>query len=121
MANILIIDDDPDMVLATRLCLESAGHKVDSAGDPAEGLKRIKASKPDLIVLDVMMPEMDGLELTRALRRDPSLHDLPGIAPTAKAMRDDYEECLAAGCNDYMARPIDVDKLISLCRVWIAR
>jgi len=55
MANILIIDDDPDMVLAARLCLESGGHTVDSAGDPTEGLKKIKANRPDLIVLDVMM------------------------------------------------------------------
>ncbi len=67
------------------------------------------------------MPEMDGLTATRELRRDPALRDLPVIALTAKAMRDDYEECLAAGANDYMSKPIDVDKLISLCRVWIAR
>jgi CheY-like chemotaxis protein len=79
MANILIIDDDPDMVLAARLCLESAGHKIDSAGDPAEGLKRIKASKPDLIVLDVMMDSATaGFQFALKLRGPDPDPDLAG-------------------------------------------
>ncbi len=69
MAHILIIDDDPDMVLATRLCLESGGHTVDSAGDPVDGLKQIKAKRPDLIVLDVMMDSATaGFQLALRLR-----------------------------------------------------
>jgi twitching motility two-component system response regulator PilH len=69
MANILIIDDDPDVVLATRLCLESGGHKVDSAGDPAEGLKKIKAKRPDLIILDAMMDSATaGFQFALSLR-----------------------------------------------------
>jgi CheY-like chemotaxis protein len=69
MANILIIDDDPDMVLATRLCLVSAGHKVESAGDATEGLKKIKANQPDLIILDVMMESAtSGFQFALTLR-----------------------------------------------------
>jgi CheY-like chemotaxis protein len=69
MANILVIDDDPDVVLATRLCLESGGHKVESADDPTEGLKRIKAKRPDLIILDVMMDSATaGFQFALTLR-----------------------------------------------------
>jgi CheY-like chemotaxis protein len=71
--------------------------------------------------MDIMMPEMDGLSAIRALRADPALRELPIIALTAKARRDDREQCMAAGANDYMAKPIDVDKLVSLCRVWMSR
>ena len=79
-------------------------------------------ARPDLVLMDIMMPEMDGLDRdARAAQACPSCRDLPIIALTAKAMRDDYEQCLAAGANDYMAKPLDVDKLLSLCRVWIAR
>jgi CheY-like chemotaxis protein len=71
--------------------------------------------------MDIMMPEMDGLSAIRALRADAAVRDLPIIALTAKARRDDREQCMAAGANDYMAKPIDVDKLVSLCRVWMSR
>ena len=71
--------------------------------------------------MDIMMPEMDGFAAMRAIRERPELQDLPMIALTAKAMRDDQERCLAAGANDYVAKPIDVDKLLSLCRVWLPR
>jgi CheY-like chemotaxis protein len=71
--------------------------------------------------MDLMMPEMDGLSAIRAIRAVPALRQLPIIALTAKARREDREQCLAAGANDYMAKPIDVDKLVSLCRVWMSR
>jgi CheY-like chemotaxis protein len=77
--------------------------------------------RPDLVLMDIMMPEMDGLTATRELRADPSLRDLPIIALTAKAMRDDYAQCIAAGASDYLAKPLDVDKLVSLARVWMSR
>jgi CheY-like chemotaxis protein len=71
--------------------------------------------------MDIMMPEMDGLEATRRLRADARFVKLPIIALTAKAMIDDRQKCLDAGANDYIAKPLDVDKLLSLARVWIRR
>jgi CheY-like chemotaxis protein len=71
--------------------------------------------------MDVMMPVMDGLDATRRIRQDPRWTKLPIIMLTAKAMPDDQERCLAAGANDYMAKPLDVDKLLSLVRVWMPR
>jgi CheY-like chemotaxis protein len=69
--------------------------------------------------MDVMMPAMDGLTATREIRKRPEWRKLPVIAITAKAMADDREQCLDAGANDYVAKPIDVDKLLSLLRVWM--
>jgi CheY-like chemotaxis protein len=71
--------------------------------------------------MDVMMPEMDGLTATREIRKRPDWAKLPVIMLTAKAMKDDQERCLDAGANDYMAKPLDVEKLISLVRVWMPR
>jgi CheY-like chemotaxis protein len=71
--------------------------------------------------MDIMMPEMDGLQAIRALRSEPQYGKLPIIALTAKAMQDDRDRCIAAGANDYIAKPLDVDKLLSLARVWIRK
>jgi len=73
----------------------------------------------DLVLMDIMMPEMDGITAMRHIRQMPRYGRLPIIALTAKAMQSDREACLQAGANDYIAKPIDVDKLLSLCRVWL--
>ena len=75
----------------------------------------------DLVLMDVMMPEMDGYEATVEIRKNPRWRKLPIIAVTAKAMKDDQERCLQAGANDYLAKPIDLDRLFSLIRVWLPK
>ena len=85
-----------------------------------EAIERLESvSDIDLVLMDVMMPEMDGFEATRAIRKDPRWRKLPIIAVTAKAMKDDQERCLQAGANDYLAKPIELDRLFSLIRVWL--
>ena len=119
--TILVVEDDVRNIFALSSVFEPRGARVTIARNGREALERVRQQRPDLVLMDIMMPEMDGLTATRELRKDPALRDLPVITLTAKAMRDDYEQSLAAGANDYMAKPIDVDKLVSLCRVWISR
>ena len=118
--RILVVEDDVRNVFALANLLEPRGAVVDIARNGREALDRL-AARPDvdLVLMDIMMPEMDGLEATRRLRQEPRFARLPVIALTAKAMADDRERCLAAGANDYIAKPLDVDKLLSLVRVWI--
>src|SRR5690606_17424582 len=84
-----------------------------ASGDPEKAIS--------LVLMDVMMPEMDGLAATREIRKRPDWRKLPIIMLTAKAMRGDQQRCLEAGADDYMAKPIDVEKLVSLVRVWMPR
>ena len=120
--RILIVEDDVRNVFALTSVLEPKGAIVEIARNGREAVDHVR-SKPgvDLVLMDIMMPEMDGLEATRLLRLDPKLARLPIIALTAKAMIDDRDKCLAAGANDYIAKPLDVDKLLSLARVWIRK
>ena len=102
--------------------LEPLGGNIIIARNGREALARVAAKpKPDLVLMDIMMPEMDGIEAMQEIRKKADLQDLPIIALTAKAMPDDQQRCLAAGANDYMAKPFDVDKLVSLCRVWLRK
>ncbi len=120
--RVLIVEDDVRNIFALTSVLEPRGAKVEIARNGREALRHLK-NKPgvDLVLMDIMMPEMDGLEATREIRKDPALVKLPIIALTAKAMADDRENCLGAGANDYIAKPLDVDKLISLARVWMPK
>jgi signal transduction histidine kinase/CheY-like chemotaxis protein/CHASE3 domain sensor protein len=120
--KILIAEDDVRNVFALTAVLEPKGAKIEIARNGREALAALRANpQTDLVLMDVMMPEMDGLEATRALRKEPRFAKLPIIALTAKAMQDDRERCLDAGANDYIAKPLDVDKLLSLARVWIRK
>jgi CheY-like chemotaxis protein len=125
--RILVAEDDVRNVFALTSILEPRGAVVQIARNGREALAALEksladpAGKIDLVLMDVMMPEMDGITATRALRQRDEWKKLPVIALTAKAMKDDQEACLAAGANDYMAKPLDVEKLLSLVRVWMPR
>ena len=125
--TILVVEDDIRNVYSLTNILEPRGAKVEIARHGKEALERLeraansKDEKIDLVLMDVMMPEMDGLTAVREIRKNPEWKKLPVIMLTAKAMRDDQERCLDAGANDYMAKPLDVEKLLSLVRVWMPR
>jgi len=120
--RILLAEDDVRNIFALSSVFEPLGVKLEIARNGREALDRLQA-QPDieLVLMDIMMPEMDGLTAIRRMRADPRWSEIPVIALTAKAMSDDRERCLEAGANDYVAKPIDVDKLVSLCRVWIPK
>jgi CheY-like chemotaxis protein/CHASE3 domain sensor protein len=120
--RVLVVEDDVRNIFALSNVLEPRGAKVEIARNGKEALEHLE-QRPgiDLVLMDIMMPEMDGIEATRRIRQRPELAGLPIIALTAKAMADDRAQCLAAGANDYIAKPLDVDKLLSLARVWMPK
>jgi two-component system cell cycle response regulator DivK len=106
MAKVLIIEDNAaNMTLATFL-LQSAGHSVLSATDAETGLTLARGEQPDLVLMDIQLPGMDGLEATALLKRDVATRDIPVIALTALAMKGDEERIRAAGCDGYIAKPL---------------
>jgi CheY-like chemotaxis protein len=118
--TILVADDDVRNIFSLTRSLENYGMKVLSAIDGKEALKQLQENdKVDLVLMDMMMPEMDGYESTKRIRAVPKYRNLPVIAVTAKAMTGDREKCIAAGASDYITKPVDVDQLISLLRVWL--
>ena len=120
--RILIAEDDVRNIFALTSILEPLGAELVVTRNGREAVNALTARNDiDLVLMDLMMPEMDGLAATRAIRKLPQHARLPIIALTAKAMRDDRQHCLDAGANDYIAKPIDIDKLVSLCRVWMPR
>jgi CheY-like chemotaxis protein len=121
--RVLVAEDDARNIFALSSVIEPLGAAVEIARNGLEALERLRASPGaiDLVLMDIMMPEMDGLTAIREIRRDPALARLPIIALTAKAMADDRRDCLQAGANDYIAKPIDVDRLVSLMRVWMPK
>jgi CheY-like chemotaxis protein len=125
--RILVVEDDVRNIFALSSVLEPKGIAVSIARNGLEALDALaRASQDasaaiDLVLMDIMMPEMDGLTAMREIRKRSEWKNLPIIALTAKAMRDDHEKCLAAGANDYIAKPLDVEKLLSLVRVWMPK
>ncbi|HEY3699146.1 MAG TPA: response regulator [Spongiibacteraceae bacterium] len=118
--KILIVDDDVRNIFALTSLLENKGATIEIGRNGLDALKKLNdVDDIDLILMDIMMPEMDGYEAIETIRRDPRFVKLPIIAVTAKAMRDDQERCLRAGANDYIAKPVDLDRLLSLIRVWM--
>ncbi|WP_024646933.1 response regulator [Pseudomonas syringae] len=120
--KILVVDDDVRNIFALTSALEHKGAVVEIARNGFEAIAKLNEVEDiDLVLMDVMMPEMDGYEATIEIRKDPRWRKLPIIAVTAKAMKDDQERCLQAGSNDYLAKPIDLDRLFSLIRVWLPK
>ena len=120
--KVLIVDDDVRNVFALTSALEANGMEVAFAENGREGIEALKAQpEVDLVLMDVMMPELDGYETTRRIRELPGFERLPIIALTAKAMKGDRERAIAAGASDYITKPIDTDQLLSLMRVWLYR
>jgi CheY-like chemotaxis protein len=120
--TVLIVDDDVRNIFALTTLLERSGMLVVHAESGREGLARLQEIPGiDIVLMDVMMPEMDGYETTRAIREQPRFRKLPVIAVTAKAMKGDREKCIEAGAVDYIAKPVDTDQLLSLLRVWLHR
>jgi CheY-like chemotaxis protein len=118
--RILLVDDDMRNLFALSKVLRAKGIDVVMAQDGQKALDTLDADTGvELVLMDIMMPVMDGYETMRAIRGKPAVAKVPIIALTAKAMRGDREKCLEAGANDYLSKPIDVDRLLSMIRVWL--
>ncbi len=118
--TILIADDDVRNIFSLTKSLEQHGVNVIPAMDGKEALKILDDNKNvDLVLMDMMMPEMDGYESTARIRRQPATKKLPVIAVTAKTMTGDRQRCIEAGASDYISKPVDIDQLLSLLRVWL--
>jgi CheY-like chemotaxis protein len=118
--RILVVDDDVRNIFSLTSVLEDHGMSVRFAENGKDALSALKEDpEVDAILMDVMMPEMDGYETTRAIREMPEFKSLPIIALTAKAMKGDREKCIAAGASDYITKPVDTEQLLSLLRVWL--
>jgi signal transduction histidine kinase/CheY-like chemotaxis protein/CHASE3 domain sensor protein len=118
--KVLLADDDMRNIFALSAVLEEAGFSIVIATNGKEAIEKLRSSDDiDLILMDVMMPEMDGIEATKIIRAEQKWNNLPIIAVTAKAMQGDRELCISAGANDYISKPVDIDKLLSLIKVWL--
>ena len=118
--KVLIVDDDMRNIFALSSALQTYDLQVEIANDGEEALAKLEEVKDvDIVLMDIMMPRMDGYEATRQIRKQNKWAKLPVIALTAKAMSNDREKCIAAGANDYITKPVDMDRLISLIQLWL--
>ena len=120
--TVLLVDDDARNIFALSSMLERRGMNVLTATTGSEAISIIR-SRPDIaiVLMDIMMPGMDGYETMQVVRADPAFRRLPIIALTAKAMKGDREKCLEAGASDYLAKPVNTDQLLSALRMWLHR
>jgi len=113
MARILVVEDSPDIRVLIRMLLEAAGHDVLTASDGRAGVDKARSERPDLVLMDLQLPEMDGLETTRRLLEDPKCKGVKVVAFSALAMTADRERALEAGCIGYITKPIGARDLIA--------
>jgi two-component system, cell cycle response regulator DivK len=118
---VLVVDDNPQNLKLARVLLRSEGYRVETAADAEEALRVLQAFEPRLVLMDLQLPGMDGLELTRLLKADPARRHIVVVALTAYAMKGDEERALAAGCDDYVAKPIDTEALLLRVERLLAR
>ena len=121
MASILVCDDEKDIVTALRIYLQAEGYEVFEALNGEEALNVMRRQEIHLVLMDIMMPELDGYETMRHIRANPEFKSIPIIALTAKAMKGDREKCLEAGATDYISKPINLEQLFSVMRVWLTK
>jgi len=120
--TVLLVDDDVRNIFALSSALEGRGMKVLTATTGKEAIDLLGSSATIAIVLmDIMMPEMDGYQTMQAMRQNAAFRRLPIIALTAKAMKGDREKCLEAGASDYLAKPVNIDQLLTALRMWLHR
>ncbi|MEZ4722415.1 MAG: response regulator [Flavobacteriales bacterium] len=120
--KLLLVDDDMRNVFALSKVLREKGFEIVKAENGKVALEALnKDPDMDMVLMDIMMPEMDGYECMREIRKQKAFATLPVIALTAKAMKDDRQKCIDAGANDYISKPVDVDRLLSLMRIWIKK
>jgi len=118
--NVLLVDDDLRNTFALSKVLKKQGRNVTLADNGQMALEQLeKAEKIDIVLMDIMMPVMDGHEAMRRIRQQPQYQNLPIIALTAKAMQEDRRKCVEAGASDYLTKPVDIDKLVAMMRVWL--
>jgi CheY-like chemotaxis protein len=120
--KILLVDDDARNVFALSQILKERGMEIVQAENGKNALEMLDLEpNMDLVLMDIMMPEMDGYEAIRQIRTQGRFRNLPVIALTAKAMKDDKQKCIDEGANDYIDKPIEVERLLSLMRVWLSK
>ena len=119
--SILIVDDNPQNLKLARVILAAEGYAVTTAVDAEEALTLLQSRLPRLILMDLQLPRMDGLTLTRLIKRDPARRHIVIIALTAYAMKGDDHKAISAGCDGYMTKPIDVDALPQVVALHLAR
>ena len=112
MARILVVEDHPANLKLARIILENAGHVVVASDDAVDGLRVAAQIRPDLVLMDIQLPGMDGLEATRRLKAASETAGIPVIALTAFAMREDAQKMQAAGCDGYLAKPYRAAQLL---------
>ena len=112
MARILVVEDNADNMFLTVMLLQSAGHDVITAADAITGLTLARSERPDLILMDVQLPGMDGLSATRLLKGDTSTRAIPVVAVTALAMKGDEERIRSAGCDGYISKPMRMHEFL---------
>ena len=119
--RILVVEDQEDNRQILRDLFARTDYEIMEAENGVEALAAVARQRPDLILMDIQLPVLDGYETTRRLKADPAMRSIPIIAVTAKAMKGDRQKCIEAGASDYITKPVDTEQLFSLLRIWLDR